>query len=49
MVVGLIFFINFCIFFFLQCGFFKRKRPSDSSERQPLNRNNGNYHGDEHL
>lgn len=35
---------------FLQCGFFKRNRPTESQrhERQPLNRN-GNYHGDEHL
>ncbi|XP_055614564.1 integrin alpha-PS2-like [Uranotaenia lowii] len=31
-----------------KCGFFKRNRPTDTQERQPLNRN-GNYHGDEHL
>jgi hypothetical protein len=36
------------IFVLYKCGFFKRNRPSDSQERQPLNRN-GNYHGDEHL
>uniref|UniRef100_A0A182Q008 Integrin alpha-2 domain-containing protein n=1 Tax=Anopheles farauti TaxID=69004 RepID=A0A182Q008_9DIPT len=36
------------IYLLSKCGFFERKRPTDSSERQPLNRN-GNYHGDEHL
>lgn len=36
------------IYLLSKCGFFNRNRPSDSQERQPLNRN-GNYHGDEHL
>uniref|UniRef100_A0A182JLT4 Uncharacterized protein n=1 Tax=Anopheles atroparvus TaxID=41427 RepID=A0A182JLT4_ANOAO len=36
------------IYLLSKCGFFERNRPTDSSERQPLNRN-GNYHGDEHL
>ncbi|XP_053696719.1 integrin alpha-PS2 [Sabethes cyaneus] len=36
------------IYLLSKCGFFKRNRPTDSQERQPLNRN-GNYHGDEHL
>uniref|UniRef100_A0A182MBH4 Integrin alpha third immunoglobulin-like domain-containing protein n=1 Tax=Anopheles culicifacies TaxID=139723 RepID=A0A182MBH4_9DIPT len=36
------------IYLLSKCGFFERKRPTDLSERQPLNRN-GNYHGDEHL
>lgn len=31
-----------------KCGFFKRNRPSDAPERQPLNRN-GHYQGDEQL
>ncbi|XP_055531825.1 integrin alpha-PS2 isoform X2 [Wyeomyia smithii] len=36
------------IYLLSKCGFFNRNRPTDSQERQPLNRN-GNYHGDEHL
>ncbi|CAO1396274.1 unnamed protein product [Diamesa tonsa] len=37
------------VYLLYKCGFFKRNRPSGSTqERQPLNRN-GNYHGDEHL
>ncbi|XP_055615855.1 integrin alpha-PS2 isoform X2 [Toxorhynchites rutilus septentrionalis] len=36
------------VYLLSKCGFFNRNRPTDSSERQPLNRN-GNYHGDEHL
>ncbi|XP_043271432.1 integrin alpha-PS2 isoform X2 [Venturia canescens] len=31
-----------------KCGFFKRNRPTDAPERQPLNRN-GHFHGDDHL
>lgn len=30
---------------FFQCGFFKRNRPTDAPERQPLNRN-GHFHDD---
>lgn len=36
------------VYLLAKFGFFKRNRPSESQERQPLNRN-GNYHGDEHL
>lgn len=36
------------VYLLYKCGFFERKRPVDSQERQPLNRNGG-YHGDEHL
>ncbi|XP_076241155.1 integrin subunit alpha inflated isoform X2 [Calliopsis andreniformis] len=35
------------IFLLHKCGFFKRNRPSDAAERQPLNRN-GHFHGDDH-
>jgi len=33
----------------LQCGFFKRNRPSDAPEKQPLNRNGHYQSGDEAL
>ncbi|XP_015435219.1 PREDICTED: LOW QUALITY PROTEIN: integrin alpha-PS2-like [Dufourea novaeangliae] len=35
------------IYLLHKCGFFKRNRPSDAPERQPLNRN-GHFHGDDH-
>ncbi|XP_074108875.1 integrin subunit alpha inflated isoform X2 [Cotesia typhae] len=37
------------IFLLHKCGFFKRNRPSDVPERQPLNRNGHFQHGDDHL
>ncbi|KRT78959.1 hypothetical protein AMK59_7354 [Oryctes borbonicus] len=37
------------IFFFYKCGFFKRNRPSNVAERQPLNRNGHYSSGDEAL
>ncbi|GJQ71792.1 putative integrin alpha [Trypoxylus dichotomus] len=37
------------IFFFYKCGFFKRNRPSNVPERQPLNRNGHYSSGDEAL
>lgn len=36
------------IFLLHKCGFFKRNRPSDAPERQPLNRNGHFQHGDDH-
>ncbi|XP_051153057.1 integrin alpha-PS2 isoform X2 [Leptopilina boulardi] len=35
------------IYLLHKCGFFKRNRPTDAPERQPLNRN-GHFHGDDH-
>lgn len=32
---------NNCFFFCLQCGFFKRNRPSSAPEKQPLTNRNG--------
>ncbi|KAK0093386.1 hypothetical protein PV326_013612 [Microctonus aethiopoides] len=37
------------IFLLHKCGFFKRNRPTDAPERQPLNRNGHFQHGDDHL
>ncbi|XP_035735448.1 integrin alpha-PS2-like isoform X1 [Vespa mandarinia] len=37
------------IYLLHKCGFFKRNRPSDAPERQPLNRNGHFQQGDEHL
>lgn len=34
---------------FLQCGFFKRNRPSNAPEKEPLNRNGHYGPGDEAL
>ncbi|XP_066582926.1 integrin alpha-PS2 isoform X2 [Prorops nasuta] len=36
------------IFLLHKCGFFKRNRPSDAPERQPLNRNGHFQQGDDH-
>ncbi|XP_043494263.1 integrin alpha-PS2 isoform X4 [Polistes fuscatus] len=37
------------IYLLHKCGFFKRNRPSDAPERQPLNRNGHFQQGEEHL
>ncbi|XP_012282134.1 integrin alpha-PS2 isoform X2 [Orussus abietinus] len=37
------------IYLLHKCGFFKRNRPTDAPERQPLNRNGHFQHGDDHL